>query len=53
VLKSEETLTELVVRARHDVAVQLKTYVRCIGGQADVASQRTTDASRHPTPSPA
>ena len=36
--------TEVARRAGHGVAVLLKVYAHCIGGQADAANQRITDA---------
>jgi hypothetical protein len=36
--------TEVARRAGHGVAVLLKIDAHCIGGQADVANRRITDA---------
>jgi hypothetical protein len=36
--------TEVARRAGHGVAVLLKIDARCIGGQADAANRRITDA---------
>jgi hypothetical protein len=45
--------TEVARRAGHGVAVLLKIYAHCIGGQTDAANRRITDASAPWTPSPA
>jgi hypothetical protein len=42
-LNSGVPATEFARRARHGVAVLLKTYAHCIDGQADAANQRITD----------
>ena len=43
-LNSGVPATEVARRAGHGVAVLLKIYAHCIGGQADAANKRITDA---------
>jgi integrase len=43
-LNSGVPATEVARRAGHGIAVLLKIYAHCIGGQADAANQRITDA---------
>ena len=43
-LNSGVPATEMARRAGHGVAVPLKIYAHCIGGQADAANKRITDA---------
>ena len=44
--------TEVARRAGHGVAVLLKIYAHCIGGQADAANSRITDAVGGAEPQP-
>ncbi len=43
-LNSGVPATEVARRAGHSVAVLLKIYAHCIGGQADAANKRIADA---------
>jgi integrase len=51
-LNSGVPATEVARRAGHGAAVLLKIYAHCIGGQADAASNRITDALATTEPEP-